>query len=179
MQLVIRTLRISRTQNVRLTNIRFDTVKVRLQTSERSHFKGPLDCVLTTVRNEGVRGLYKGATPPLLGWMVMDSLMLGSLTYYRRFLHENVFSSHNLRQYASSGVSLSKDTIREAETKLPTIGHALAGVAAGWTVSFVAAPVEHVKARLQIQYSADKSKRLYKGPIDCTTKIVRITFKRQ
>jgi solute carrier family 25 carnitine/acylcarnitine transporter 20/29 len=44
-------------------------------------------------------------------------------------------------------------------------------MAAGWTVSFVAAPVEHVKARLQIQYAADKSKRLYSGPIDCTKKL--------
>jgi solute carrier family 25 (mitochondrial carnitine/acylcarnitine transporter), member 20/29 len=42
---------------------------------------------------------------------------------------------------------------------------------AGWTVSLIAAPVEHVKARLQIQYSADKTKRLYSGPVDCTTKI--------
>jgi|SRR5579871_4742887 len=52
----------------------FDTIKVRLQTSQRSQFKGPLDCVLQTVRNEGFRGLYKGATPPLVGWMFMDSL---------------------------------------------------------------------------------------------------------
>jgi hypothetical protein len=53
---------------------RFDTVKVRLQTSKEGHFKGPLDCVLQTVRKEGVAGLYKGATPPLVGWMVMDSV---------------------------------------------------------------------------------------------------------
>lgn len=53
---------------------RFDTVKVRLQTSKDGHFKGPLECVLRTVRVEGVSGLYKGATPPLVGWMVMDSV---------------------------------------------------------------------------------------------------------
>lgn len=52
----------------------FDTVKVRLQTSRDSHFKGPLDCVVQTLRKEGVAGLYKGATPPLVGWMVMDSV---------------------------------------------------------------------------------------------------------
>jgi len=52
----------------------FDTIKVRLQTSDKTRFKGPLDCLLQTVRNEGVRGLYKGATPPLVGWMFMDSL---------------------------------------------------------------------------------------------------------
>jgi len=41
-----------------------------------------------------------------------------------------------------------------------------------WTVSFIAAPVEHVKARLQIQYAAEKSLRQYKGPIDCTKQIL-------
>lgn len=61
----------------------------------------------------------------------------------------------------------------KAASKLPTLGHAIAGVMAGATVSFIAAPVEHIKARLQIQYAADKAQRLYSGPVDCTQKIVR------
>ncbi|KAF2792934.1 mitochondrial carrier [Melanomma pulvis-pyrius CBS 109.77] len=134
----------------------FDTIKVRLQTTDKSHFKGPLDCLLQTVRNEGVKGLYKGATPPLLGWMFMDSIMLGSLSVYRRVLNDNVFNPRR-------GL--------EEQRKLPIVGHALAGTLAGWTVSFIAGPVEHIKARLQVQYQADKSKRLYSGPIDCLKKI--------
>lgn len=59
------------------------------------------------------------------------------------------------------------------EKKLSVLGEGIAGMFAGWTVSFVAAPVEHVKARLQIQYSADKSTRLYSGPVDCSKKLVR------
>lgn len=58
----------------------FDTIKVRLQTSEKVQFKGPLDCLLQTIRHEGVRGLYKGATPPLVGWMFMDSMYDQSLS---------------------------------------------------------------------------------------------------
>jgi Mitochondrial carrier protein len=77
--------------------------------------------------------------------------MLGSLTLYRRELHRLLFPHHS---------------------KLPTAGHALAGIGAGWTVSFIAAPVEHVKARLQVQYAAERSARLYSGPIDCSSKIV-------
>ena len=57
-----------------LISVSFDTIKVRLQTSEKVQFKGPLDCLLQTIRHEGVRGLYKGATPPLVGWMFMDSM---------------------------------------------------------------------------------------------------------
>ncbi|CAN6668264.1 mitochondrial glycine transporter Ymc1p [Trichomonascus vanleenenianus] len=128
----------------------FDTVKVRLQTAKDGHFKGPMDCVLQTMRKEGIRGFYKGCTPPLVGWMVMDSVMLGSLHNYRRLIHEHIYPD---------------------EKELPFLGKITAGMFAGWTVSFVAAPVEHVKARLQVQYDA-KSK-LYKGPVNCALTLLR------
>lgn len=143
----------------------FDTVKVRLQTTKSAQFRGPIDCLLQTIRNEGVSGLYKGVTPPLIGWMFMDSVMLGSLTFYRRILNENVFNRVSFEGPANS--------IRGENAKLPPVGHGIAGIFAGWTVSFVAAPVEHIKARLQIQYSVDKTQRLYSGPLDCIRKIHR------
>ena len=65
-------------------------------------------------------------------------------------------------------------TLVKHDSKLSVVGEGIAGIFAGWTVSFVAAPVEHVKARLQIQYSADKSSRLYSGPIDCSRKLVEL-----
>jgi solute carrier family 25 carnitine/acylcarnitine transporter 20/29 len=108
---------------------------------------------MQTVKREGVRGLYKGATPPLLGWMFMDSIMMGSLNVYRRLAADHVF--------------------RVDKAALPPVGHGIAGMFAGATVSFIAAPVEHIKARLQIQYAARKADRLYSGPIDCLTRIYR------
>ena len=131
----------------------FDTIKVRMQTTDTTRFKGPLDCVMQTVRREGVRGLYKGATPPLVGWMCMDSIMMGSLNVYRRVMADHVFHVD--------------------KAALPAVGHGMAGSLAGATVSFVAAPVEHVKARLQVQYAARKADRLYSGPLDCVAKIYR------
>ncbi|KAK9421482.1 putative Carrier protein YMC2 [Seiridium unicorne] len=153
----------------------FDTIKVRLQTTDSSRFSGPLQCVAQTIRHEGVRGLYKGATPPLVGWMFMDSVMLGSLTVYRRLLAENVFVSHIPKlphlDPRSADNKLPIAGTAHAVAHLPSYGHGLAGVMAGATVSFIAAPVEHIKARLQIQYSAKKNERLYTGPIDCLKKI--------
>ncbi|KAI9813416.1 MAG: hypothetical protein M1827_004091 [Pycnora praestabilis] len=142
----------------------FDTIKVRLQTTEKAQFKGPLDCLLQTLRKEGAAGLYKGATPPLVGWMFMDSLMLGSLTFYRRMLLEKVFTP-------TTPLNVRTSYENEPTHKLPTVGHGIAGVMAGATVSFIAAPVEHIKARLQIQYATDKSQRLYSGPVDCAKRI--------
>ncbi|KAH6683041.1 mitochondrial carrier domain-containing protein [Halenospora varia] len=148
----------------------FDTIKVRLQTSDATRFSGPLQCLLLTVRKEGVAGLYKGATPPLVGWMFMDSIMLGSLTFYRKLLHQTLFNPNRI--YDSPSSFERRDNLSSSQVhKLPTLGHAMAGVMAGATVSFIAAPVEHIKARLQIQYSSKKSERLYKGPIDCARKI--------
>lgn len=144
----------------------FDTIKVRLQTSTHDQFKGPVDALMQTLRKEGINGIYKGATPPLIGWMCMDSLMLGSLTLYRRLLNEHVFRPYFVKQ-----ARLSQRSVDLGQSKLPAFGHGIAGMAAGWTVSFVAAPVEHIKARLQVQYQADKSKRQYAGPIDCAKKI--------
>ncbi|KAL8955516.1 MAG: hypothetical protein Q9183_006613 [Haloplaca sp. 2 TL-2023] len=84
-------------------------------------------------------------------------------------LKENVFSDTSTR----IGNSPYTKVAVGPERQLPTFGHGIAGIMAGWTVSFVAAPVEHIKARLQIQYAADKTKRLYSGPIDCSKKILQ------
>ncbi|CAG8446777.1 12394_t:CDS:10 [Acaulospora morrowiae] len=126
-----------------------DTVKVRLQTSGKDgRFGGPIHCLKQTIRMEGFRALYKGATPPLVGWGFMDSVMLGSLHNYRLLLQGN-----------------------DPTVKLTILQHAIAGAGAGWTVSFIASPIEHLKARLQVQY--DSSTKLYNGPIDCARKLIK------
>ena len=102
--------------------------------------------------------------------------MLGSLTFYRRILKDNVFSSPSVLAASRTSNRKVESANQQVDTKLPTIGHGLAGIMAGFTVSFVAAPVEHIKARLQVQYAADKSKRLYSGPLDCIRKIVSDSY---
>ncbi|CAG8720614.1 11098_t:CDS:2, partial [Scutellospora calospora] len=62
------------------------------------------------------------ATPPLVGWGMMDSIMLGSLHNYRLLLQGN-----------------------DPTVKLNVFQHALAGAGAGFTVSFVATPIEQIK----------------------------------
>lgn len=106
----------------------------------------------------------------------MDSLMLGSLTLYKRILNDNLFNpiltppSPRSLDVIAPNLSHAMEYTRPP---LPIAGHALAGVMAGWTVSFIAAPVEHIKARLQIQYAVSKAQRTYSGPIDCFRKIYR------
>lgn len=42
-------------------------------------YAGPLDCLRQTVIKEGYRAVYKGASPPALGWAISDALLMGSL----------------------------------------------------------------------------------------------------
>ncbi|KAF3928680.1 Mitoferrin [Arthrobotrys entomopaga] len=102
--------------------------------------------------------------------------MLGSLSNYRQLLLD--IDSPFLRaepHLDGPGGRSELDPI----PKLSTFGHGIAGILAGWTVSFIAAPIEHVKARLQVQYHGVKStapsviKPKYTGPIDCVLKISR------
>lgn len=131
----------------------FDTIKIRMQTALAMRFKSPFDCLLQTMRKEGFRALYKGATPQLIGCMSMDSLMLGSLAQYRRLINAHVVQPFRARQpdIMWAGRETEKNT-------LPLLGHGIAGMLAGWTVSLLAAPIEHVKARLQVHYSAQQAR---------------------
>jgi solute carrier family 25 carnitine/acylcarnitine transporter 20/29 len=147
----------------------FDTIKVRLQTT--GSFNSPLHCVRETILREGVNGLYKGVTPPLVGWMLMDSVMLGSLAFYRKLLQKTIFATQPMGISQLPSNTLTSATSRRDGQNLSLIGHGLAGILAGTTVSFVAAPVEQIKARLQVQYSPNKQERFYTSPIDCLNKI--------
>lgn len=120
----------------------------------------------------------------------MDSVMLGSLNVYRRLMAQHVFHvdswtpgagsgsgfglgnlSSSLKSLGAGQTSRSASSASSEPSYLPPVGHGIAGIMAGSTVSFIAAPVEHIKARLQIQYAARKAERLYSGPLDCVRKI--------
>ncbi|ODV61768.1 mitochondrial carrier [Ascoidea rubescens DSM 1968] len=128
----------------------FDTIKVRMQTSEK-RFKGPLDAAMVTYKNEKLNGFYKGCTPSMLSWIIMDSITLGSLHQYRYFLKQNFYNDYKT---------------------LPLFGHCIAGAMSGWTVSIISAPLEQIKSRLQIQYDSHSKK--FTGPIDCATTIYKL-----
>lgn len=56
--------------------IQFDTLKVRLQTSNQ--YKGLADCFRQTIAKDGLRGLYRGMTAPLIGVTPMFALSFWS-----------------------------------------------------------------------------------------------------
>lgn len=67
---------------------------------------------------QSVFALYKGATPPAVGWAAIDSVLLGSLHNYRLFLLRHKFTE------LVPGQDIQRLTL---------IGHGLAGLGAGIT----------------------------------------------
>eukprot|EP01047_Picozoa_sp_COSAG01_P017008 COSAG01_NODE_888_length_12915_cov_10.708723_7_plen_141_part_00 len=54
-----------------------DTIKVRLQ-ARPGVYSGIADCAARTVRHEGVRGLFKGMVPPLVGNGPLNALLFAT-----------------------------------------------------------------------------------------------------
>ncbi|KAI5122006.1 hypothetical protein M0805_001838 [Coniferiporia weirii] len=115
----------------------FDLCKVRLQAQvldNTARFSGPIDCLRTTWRNEGVRGLYRGVPAPVVGAMAENAilfLMYGQLQRLCRWW---------------SGGSASDD-LSFSQLSLSAAG-------AGAATSFFLTPLELVKCKMQVQLLA-------------------------
>lgn len=126
----------------------FDTVKVRIQFGLSNSV---LSCAKQTVKNEGVRGLYKGLLPPLLADMSCNCIFFGV--------------------YGTTLQYLDPSNINHATAKLSHVY--AAGAAGGFAQAFVVAPTELAKIRLQLQTSRSVESRMYKSTLDCFLKIYR------
>lgn len=124
----------------------FDTIKVRLQTS--TEYKGTLDCIKTTLKNEGIYGFYKGMSAPLAGVAPIFAL---SIMSYK--IGKELFGTET-----SPG-------------KIRLFDHFTAGFFSGIITTIIMAPAERVKCLLQIQNESKTIK--YKGSIDCLKQLYK------
>ncbi|KAF9481026.1 mitochondrial carrier [Pholiota conissans] len=129
-----------------------------MQCSAPGTYRGALDVLSKVIKNEGIFALYKGATPPAVGWAAIDSVLLGSLHNFRLFLLQN-----GMTEIPPSG-----------NPRLTLFAHGVAGLFAGWTSAFVATPIELLKVKLQLQEQKSVADRHFKGPIDCARQIIRV-----
>jgi len=130
----------------------FDTVKVRLQTEGAGgRFSGPISCLVQTVKHEGIRGLYKGVTPPLFATGVINSIMFG------------------VQGLVVRQVTGGKRQATIADT-------AVSAVFSGLFISTLVTPMEGIKSRLQVQYNAAKNGATpttqYTGPVSCAKGVI-------
>jgi solute carrier family 25 carnitine/acylcarnitine transporter 20/29 len=76
----------------------FDVIRVRLQTTGKDQFKGPIHCLRTTIRTEGVGALFKGFLPSILWGAPYSSILFG---LYGKFKPQKPASSSDVewKQY--------------------------------------------------------------------------------
>ncbi len=128
----------------------FDTLKVRLQTSNQ--YKGLVDCAKKTIAKDGFFGLYKGMTSPLVGVTPMFALS---------------FWSYDLGQslvYAMTPNRKSKD--------LSMAEFAFAGGFSAIPTTIVTTPMERVKVIMQTQDQVANGTR-YNGMFDAARGMYR------
>lgn len=53
----------------------FDVVKLNLQIS--NNFKGPLDAASTILTTQGLKGMYRGVSPPMATVAAFNALLFG------------------------------------------------------------------------------------------------------
>eukprot|EP00698_Gefionella_okellyi_P017877 TRINITY_DN529_c0_g1_i1.p1 TRINITY_DN529_c0_g1~~TRINITY_DN529_c0_g1_i1.p1 ORF type:complete len:223 (+),score=33.46 TRINITY_DN529_c0_g1_i1:51-719(+) len=119
-----------------------DTVKVRLQTNPS--LVGPSDCFRQTLRNEGVRALFRGITAPMFGSAAENAIAFITFEEVKRHLR------------------------RHPDEVLPLHRVAVAGAASGIAMSFWLTPIELLKCRQQTDTA-----NLYRGTFDCARQTIR------
>ncbi|KAM5539366.1 hypothetical protein V8D89_006818 [Ganoderma adspersum] len=111
-----------------------DTVKTRAQIAPKAMFKGPMDILTQTLRNEGFFALYKGMASPLMGIAGVNSLLFAAYGASKRLI--SPFPHLSLKEIAA------------------------AGALAGAINAVLASPVEMFKVRMQGQYGQPGDKKL-------------------
>ncbi|KAH3677228.1 hypothetical protein WICMUC_001809 [Wickerhamomyces mucosus] len=113
----------------------FDTVKVRLASDTSNKYKGAGDVVKKLISQEGPLAFYKGALTPLVGVGACVSTQFAANEYMKRVVFKN-------------------------EKHLTSFQYYISGSVAGLANTFLAAPIEHIRSRLQTQISGKL------GPLD-------------
>ncbi|KAK4509228.1 uncharacterized protein ATC70_007578 [Mucor velutinosus] len=143
----------------------FDTVKVRLQTQsvENPLFKGPMDCLKATVKEEGTKGLFKGMSSPIVGAMLENAILFVGYRQIQRHIRE------------ISPPVQTPTTVLDDNGEVPLTFNqlALAGAIAGSLVSVVLTPVELIKCKLQVQHMLGSTQ--FNGPLD----LIKQTYRAQ
>jgi len=129
-----------------------DTIKVRLQTTplpkpgEEPLFRGTIDCLVKTVRNEGVLGLYKGLFTPVAFATPLCAIQFWAVTMGRR-----------MQMSDPHGIPTNFENVNS-------------GMFSGACSAALVAPADRIKCLLQVQQSSG-GERQYKGPLNCAKQL--------
>jgi len=131
----------------------FDFARTRLASDVKKgggQFKGIGDCIATTVKSQGLRGLYTGWTVTVMGAFVYRAGQLGCFKQIQ-----------DLNPYAKD-----KGTIG-------AVSSFVAVTAARTVVMPFNYPFDTVRRRMMLQSEKPVSERLYKSSVDCFNQVLK------
>lgn len=131
----------------------FDTVKVRLQSQPDGlplRYKGPIDCFRQSFEADGIRGLYRGISAPLVGAALETSSLFFSYRITQEILQSTVYPTE----------------------KLPFSALLLCGSTSGAFTSLLLTPIELIKCKMQVPAGSTGSHRA-PGPLTLIMNIFR------
>ncbi|KAF8807735.1 hypothetical protein BYT27DRAFT_7233219 [Phlegmacium glaucopus] len=123
----------------------FDLTKTRLQTAPPGAYTGAIDVVKKTIARDGIKGLYRGMVPPLLGVTPIFAISFWAYDASKKLI-----------------LAITPNRTSEA-LSIPEL--AAAGFLSAVPTTLVTAPVERAKVLLQVQGQGG-SERKYKGVTD-------------
>ncbi|XP_031607103.1 solute carrier family 25 member 15a isoform X1 [Oreochromis aureus] len=134
----------------------FDTAKVKMQTFP-TMYRGFIHCFISTFRQVGLRGLYKGTTPALIANIAENAVL---------------FLSYGLCQDAVRFMSR-----MDKGADLSDLQKASAGSLASIFSSMALCPTELVKCRLQAMHEMEASGKVARGQKSTVWTVVKTVLK--
>jgi len=131
----------------------FDFARTRLASdvgTGKAQFNGIMDCIMTTIRQQGLTGLYTGWTVTVLGAFVYRA---GQLGLFKQIQDLNPYA----KDKGLIGAVSSFAAVTAARTAIMPFNY----------------PFDTVRRRMMLQSEKPLNERLYKGSIDCFLKVLK------
>lgn len=129
-----------------------ELIKIRMQADRAGtrYSKGVIDAFAQTVRNEGVRGLWRGVSPNMQRAYIVNAAELASYDQAKTLL-----------------------VARAGWNPDSKVTHLSSSMIAGVVAAFASQPVDLIKNRLMNQPAGPGITPMYSGMFDCAVKTVR------
>jgi solute carrier family 25 (adenine nucleotide translocator) protein 4/5/6/31 len=131
----------------------FDFARTRLASDVgkgKAQFKGITDCIVTTVRQQGITGLYTGWTVTVMGAFVYRAGQLGT---FKQIQDMNPWANDK----GTLGAVSSFAAVTVARSAVMPFNY----------------PFDTVRRRMMLQSEKPVEQRLYKGSVDCFLQVLR------
>jgi solute carrier family 25 (adenine nucleotide translocator) protein 4/5/6/31 len=116
----------------------------------KGQFNGIADCIMSTVKSQGITGLYTGWSVTVAGAFVYRA---GQLGCFKQIQDMNPYKNDK----GALGAISAFTAVTVARTVVMPFNY----------------PFDTVRRRMMLQSEKPKSERLYKGSIDCFTKVMQ------